>query len=175
VDKKSVVRLLPATSMAETYVVIPYGCSEALNWTGGRTACEQTRGGVVDLEKSSWLGNSAYSLDAMAIMKKYNITDMNGKFGYDSVTPGYVGSGSPSVAHSIVVGMQDLRVFVMGQFGLRPEPTNFTDNTGMNAPQMSFMEKLKRQKSIASLSYGYTAGAHYRKRQCTSRIRSQKR
>lgn len=149
--------------MVETYVISTDGCSEALNWTGGYKACEETRGGVVDLERSSWIATTANALDNMAIMKRYNITGMAGKFGYDTVTPGYVSGGGIPVAHSIVAGMVDIKVFLMGQFGLRPEPTNFTDNTGMNSPQMSFMEKLKRQKTIASLSYGYTAGAYYRK------------
>jgi hypothetical protein len=151
--------------MVEAYVITSDGCAEALNWTGGRTACEDKRGGVLDLNSmsASWTSNSIYSLDNMAVMKKYDIRNMSGRFGYDTITPGYIGSGGIPVAHAIVVGMVDLKIFVMGQFGLRPDPTNFTDNTGMNAPQMSYMEKLKRQKSIASLSYGYTAGAYYRK------------
>lgn len=42
---------------------------------------------------------------------------------------------------------------------LGPKPTNFTD---FDTPQSSFMSTLRSQSLIPSLSYGYTAGAHYR-------------
>jgi hypothetical protein len=150
--------------MVETYVISSEGCAKSLNWTGtGKNACEQKRGGTLDLDKSSWRANSIYAMDNMEIFRKYNLTEMAGRFGYDTVTPGYVNAGGIPVSHSVVAGVVDLKFFVMGQFGLRPEGTNFSDNTGQNAPQMTYVEKLKRQKSIASLSYGYTAGAYYRK------------
>ncbi|KAL6874814.1 aspartic peptidase domain-containing protein [Trichoderma novae-zelandiae] len=43
--------------------------------------------------------------------------------------------------------------------GLSPHPTNFTDQ---NEPQPSFMQLLKNESAIPSLSYSYNAGAPYR-------------
>lgn len=49
--------------------------------------------------------------------------------------------------------------FYFGVLGLNPRPTNFTTQ---NDPQASFLQLLKNQSFIPSLSYGYTAGAPYR-------------
>ena len=49
--------------------------------------------------------------------------------------------------------------FFFGQLGLGPKPTNFSDFTN---PEESFLRSLKSNKSIPSLSFGYTAGAPYR-------------
>ena len=48
---------------------------------------------------------------------------------------------------------------MFGYFPLGNKPTNFSD---FNTPQLSYMSSLKNQSYIPSLSYGYTAGAHYR-------------
>ena len=71
---------------------------------------------------------------------------------------GYLGSGGPVVNHSVVAGTEDTQLY-MGLLGLKPEPTNFTS---MNDPQPSFMQLLKAEGLVPSLSYSYTAGAPYR-------------
>lgn len=49
--------------------------------------------------------------------------------------------------------------FYLGVLGVNPQPTNFTD---FNDPQPSYLNLLKKQNDIPSLSYSYTAGAQYR-------------
>lgn len=159
--RKQVVRLLPATSMVETYVVSSRGC-EVPGWD--RNDCVQKRGGVFTYNQSAtWIDTMPHKLDDMAVFQRYGLKDMGAEFGRDTISPGYVDSGNVVVPSAVVGGVLDVKYFVMGQFGLRPEPTNFTDKSEMNAGQRSFMQRLKVQKSIASLSYGYTAGAYYRK------------
>jgi hypothetical protein len=48
--------------------------------------------------------------------------------------------------------------FMLGVFALGTKPTNFSD---FNEPQLSFLWSLRNQSLIPSLSYGYSAGAHY--------------
>jgi hypothetical protein len=71
---------------------------------------------------------------------------------------GYLGSGGPVVNSSIVAGVNGTE-FYLGILGLNPRPTNFTTQ---NDPQPSFMQLLKNESDIPSLSYSYTAGAPYR-------------
>ena len=85
--------------------------------------------------------------------------DTSGIFGYDTVTLGLTNGGGPTSKHTVVANIADF-TYWLGLFGLRPAPTNFT--TLVN-PQPSFMELLKNQSQIPSLSYGYTAGNQYRR------------
>jgi len=87
------------------------------------------------------------------------ITD-TGEFGYETVGIGWQGSGGPVVEHQVIAGIATPD-FWLGFFGLTPRPTNFTDFTN---PQPSFLQTLKNNSQIPSLSWSYTAGAPYRKR-----------
>lgn len=124
----------------------------------------QKRGGVFTYSQSAtWIDTMPHKLDDMAVFQRYGLKDMGAEFGRDTLSLGYVDSGNVVVPSAVVGGVLDVKYFVIGQFGLRPEPTNFTDKSEMNAGQRSFMQRLRDHKSIASLSYGYTAGAYYRK------------
>lgn len=83
----------------------------------------------------------------------------NGDFGFDSVGLGYPGGGGPSLTHQVVSGIATTD-FWLGSFGLDPEPCNFTNFVD---PQPSFLRSLYNSSMIPSLSWGYTAGAVYRK------------
>ena len=83
----------------------------------------------------------------------------NGEYGRDIVTLGYPGSGGPSLPQRVVAGIA-APDFWLGIFGLDPAPSNFTT---LNNPQPTFLDTLHEQCSIPSLSWGYTAGASYRK------------
>lgn len=56
--------------------------------------------------------------------------------------------------------MIDTNVKVEGQVGLSPRPTYLNNFKSL---QSSFLTLLKESQHISSLSYGYTAGASYRK------------
>lgn len=81
-------------------------------------------------------------------------------YGLDTVAFDLSGdTGTPSLDNQ-VVGAFASNDYFLGLFGLRSEPTNFTNFT---SPHPSFLANLKNQGLIPSLSWGYTAGAHYRK------------
>ncbi|EPE32901.1 Acid protease [Glarea lozoyensis ATCC 20868] len=143
------VRFLPGTTSTSALVVLPEGC------LGASTECESTRGGIFKTNQSStWSDVGIYGL---GFENNLGYTD-NGRFGYDTISLGYQGSGNPTINHTIVAGIAGSN-FWFGQLGLSPQPTNFTD---LNNPKPSFMMLLKQQNQIPSLSYSYTAGAKYR-------------
>lgn len=67
-------------------------------------------------------------------------------------------SGGISLKHQIVAGIAT-KDFYLGQFGLGPKATNFTN---FDTPDPSFFWSMKNQSVIPSLSWGYTAGAKHR-------------
>ncbi|GJN73925.1 Acid protease [Purpureocillium lilacinum] len=143
------IRFLPGTSSTLTTVVLPEGCQ------GQSKDCAENRGGVFNKTASTtW---SEIGLFNLGFEKGLGYND-NGDFGHDTVGLGYLGSGGPVVNNSIVAGVAGSE-FYLSVLGLKPEPTNFTTQ---NDPQPSFMELLKKQGKIPSLSYSYTAGAPYR-------------
>lgn len=85
--------------------------------------------------------------------------DDTGAYGLDTVALGFSRSiGGPPLDSQVVVGIETYNYYT-GMFGLGSQPTNFTD---FSEPHPSFLSTLKSKKLIPSLSWGYTAGAHYR-------------
>ena len=82
----------------------------------------------------------------------------NGEYGYDTVALGWQGSGGPTLNQQLVAGIAT-KDFYLGTFGLTPRSTNFTNFTD---PVPSYMENLKAQNLIPSLSWSYSAGNQYR-------------
>lgn len=83
--------------------------------------------------------------------------DANALYGLDTVGLQVANSGGPTLDSMVVGGVAEPTIFV-GQFGLSPKPSNFSE---LNSPQPSFIQKLRDEKKIPSVSYGYTAGAYY--------------
>jgi hypothetical protein len=83
--------------------------------------------------------------------------DGNGLYGLDTV--GTMIDGGIELEGQIVAGIAT-KSFFLGLFGLDPRPSNFTD---FENPQPSFMQTLKDNDRIPSLSFAYTAGAPYSK------------
>ncbi|KAJ6439346.1 Acid protease [Purpureocillium lavendulum] len=143
------IRFLPGTSSTLTTVVLPEGCQ------GQPKECAENRGGAFNKTASStW---DEIGLFGLGFEKGLGYSD-NGDFGHDTVGLGYLGSGGPVVNNSVVAGVAGSE-FYLAVLGLKPEPTNFTTQ---NDPQPSFMQLLKKEAKIPSLSYSYTAGAPYR-------------
>lgn len=82
-----------------------------------------------------------------------------GRYGFDDTTLGFQGGGGPSLKNQTLAGVA-AKDFYMGIFGLTPRPSGFTAD---NITVPSFMENLKNQSLIPSLSWAYTAGNQYRK------------
>jgi hypothetical protein len=81
-----------------------------------------------------------------------------GRYGFDDITLGYIGSGGLAVKNQSIAGIATKSYF-MGLFGLTPRSQNFTS---FNDPIPSFMQSLQNEAQIPSLSWSYTAGNQYR-------------
>jgi hypothetical protein len=83
----------------------------------------------------------------------------NGLYGFDSVGLGMRGDAGPYVTNT-TIGTLVTSNFWLGHIGVHAKPTNFS---AFEDPVPSYIMDLFHQKSIPSLSFGYTAGAQYRK------------
>ncbi|KAI5239600.1 acid protease [Aureobasidium subglaciale] len=121
------------------------------------TSCKDARGGYFLTNGSiTWVPNSIFEL---GLQNEMNLgLDSNANYGFDTVTLGWQGQGLPTVKHSTIASM-DTYDFWVNIFGINPLPANFTTYTD---PQPSFLTQLKRNNTIPSLSWGYTAGNQYR-------------
>jgi len=150
-----VVRVLPSTASQETWTVAPRACL----YEDDKSACADKRGGVFDNTISKNYQNvAANNIFDISLEKNLNYTG-NAIFGYDDVGLGYPGEGGLTLEHQIV-GQVAVEDFWFGHFGLHPKTTNFTDLV-QNVP--SFMSSLQTKGAIPSVSWGYTAGAVYRR------------
>ena len=145
------VRVYPASSQSSLWVVLPEGC------TGKEPSdCSSARGSLFDKNASStWSEKGLYQLTTTG----ENFLDLsgNGDWGYDTITLGWQGDGSPSINSTLVTGIATPD-FYLGELGLNNQPVNFTT---FNNPQASLLVTLKDQGKIPSLSWGYTAGGWY--------------
>ena len=81
-------------------------------------------------------------------------------YGLDDISLGFSNAvGGPTLKNQVLAGFASNANY-LGSFGLNNQPTNFTDLT--NSSQ-SFLTSLRAENLIPSLSWAYTAGAHYRK------------
>ncbi|KAE9375809.1 acid protease [Stipitochalara longipes BDJ] len=150
------IKLLPSTASDQTWVVATEGCQ-----TGDPSDCHTLRGELYDYNTSStWdpnlssLSSDIYPLELEVAL---NYTG-NGRYGFDDITLGYVGSGGLAVKNQSIAGIATKSYF-MGLFGLTPRSQNFTN---FNNPIPSFMQSLQSEQQIPSLSWSYTAGNQYR-------------
>ena len=107
---------------------------------------------------SSWREEGLYALGAETNLP-YTENFDRGNYGYETLGLGYTGSGSDIVENSVVAAIATPDFYV-GHLGINPQSINFTDQ---NNPSPSFLSTLKSTDKIPSLSYGYSAGAEYRK------------
>jgi hypothetical protein len=152
----ALVYVLPSTVSTSTWVVGAWGCNQSYNLLTLPGNCNATRGGVFDNSTSStWDEKGNYGLK----VEEYLGEKVEGEFGFDDVDLGYTGSGV-SLQNTTVAWFID-QIFAVGMFGLSYRPTNFSLAAWDMVP--SFLGTLYAEKKIPSLSYGYTAGAYYRK------------
>lgn len=164
-SQRQQVRLLPAISLAETYPINTLGC-QIEGYEGGIKACSDKRGALYDFNRSTTaelIGH--YAIDKIEAYNSYNFTKQAATFMYDTMTLGWprsAGSEQASIDHTMFALLASTDFSIVGQFGLRPQPTNFSDMLAMNGGQDNYLLKLQKRSLISSLSYGYTAGAYYR-------------
>ncbi|KAL8657459.1 MAG: hypothetical protein Q9226_001888 [Calogaya cf. arnoldii] len=151
------VKVFVSTAGYQTWAVVPQGCIKS-----DGADCTSLRGGVLDIEKSTtWtpVTASPNGTDTFSIGLEARLGfSSNGKYGLDTVALGWPGSGGPSLDHQVIAGIA-AKEFYLGQFGLNPRPTNFTN---FSDPVPSFLSTLKDRSMIPSLSWAYTTGNQYR-------------
>ncbi|KAK6341473.1 hypothetical protein TWF696_008546 [Orbilia brochopaga] len=144
-----IVRVLPATSWQEIWVVDSSACGNAAPET-----CADRRGQTFNVNSSStWADRGLYKTD-LAKDLGYNAI---GDYGMDRV--GITNMDSQVTLDNQVVVTVASNQWYSGLFGLGNQPTNFTN---FNDPQPSFLTSLYNKGLIPSLSWGYQAGANYR-------------
>jgi hypothetical protein len=150
------VKLLPSTISDQTWVIAEEGCQ-----TGDPADCHTLRGELYNYNASStWdpnLSSTSSDVYDLELEVALNYTG-KGRYGFDDITLGYIGSGGLAVKNQSIAGIATKSYF-MGLFGLTPRSQNFTS---FNDPIPSFMQSLQNEAQIPSLSWSYTAGNQYR-------------
>lgn len=134
----------------------PEGCG-----SGDPSNCTQSRGGEYNYTaSSSWIPNLANESTQIYYLTLESSLGYEGlgRYGFDDITLEFQGGGEVTLKNQTVAGIAT-KEYYMGLFGLAPSATNFSSN-GLAVP--SFMENLRSQGKIPSISWGYTAGNQYR-------------
>ena len=151
-------RVIPSTAGQSTWVIAPSGCPPDEPGISPSLPCPQSRGGLFDPSRSSsWhaLSNNSLGLDA-----NLGYGDLSALYGLDTIQLGFSDSiGGPRLDSQILSALAPEHYFV-GLFGLNHQATNLSN---FSIPHPSALTTLKENSLIPSLSWGYTAGAQYRK------------
>lgn len=150
--------MLVSTEVSSTWVVAPTGCGST-----SPVNCTGARGGAYDSTKSSsWNVNALYALAAETNLgDPYSGDNEIGDYGYDTIgIPGQSGVADISVDHQVIAAITP-DTYYLGNLGLSSQ--NITFSAGASDTSPSLLGSLRNENLIPSLSFGYTAGASYRK------------
>ncbi|KAL8950015.1 MAG: hypothetical protein Q9222_003924 [Ikaeria aurantiellina] len=144
------VRVLPSTAASATWIVRAGGCDPP------SLDCTNARGGLFNESTSSTWNDLGHFTLALEQNLGHN---ESGAFGLDTLSIGLSNAtGGPTLNSQIIAGIETQHWYT-GMFGLQQQPMNLSD---FDHPQQSFLSSLRSQNLIPSLSWAYTAGAHYR-------------
>ena len=131
--------------------MIPGGC-EPLSQT-----CADARGGLFSPNQSStWKDLGLFTL---ALEQNLGHNE-SGAFGTDKISLGNSNTtGGPTLDLQTIAGIETEHWYV-GLLGLQQQPMNLTD---FSHPLPSVLTSFRNMNYIPSLSWAYTAGAHYRR------------
>ncbi|QDS77084.1 hypothetical protein FKW77_000350 [Venturia effusa] len=155
--------VLPSTKGSETWVPFPEGCTSS-----DPPNCPVLRGvqpfngnpssGFLINQSTTWDDQGLY-----AIQLESNLNyEANGHYGEDvlAINGGNGSSNGLSLPKQVIAGIA-AKDYLIGVLGLGIQPTSFSSSS---TPVRTFMEQLRNNKLIPSLSYGYTAGASYQQK-----------
>ncbi len=108
---------------------------------------------------TTWHNYGIYGLGHERNLPDYDSIYDSGDYGFDALGLGLPGSAGLNFKSRTIAAIAT-DDFYLGLLGLNNDTTNFTNS---NEGQISFLSSLKQSNSSPSLSYGYTAGARYRK------------
>ena len=146
------------TVVADAYlalVAVVLGCyvwySRVLTSRPSATACITKRGGIFKSnESSTWSPLGPYTLNFQPDLGVSGSAD----YGLDTIW-----IGDAISAPEQIVGVLNSTDFLLGSLGLGVISSNFSSDN-----QATFLSSMvENQSAIPSHSYGYTAGAYYRK------------
>ncbi|KAH8732441.1 aspartic peptidase domain-containing protein [Phaeosphaeriaceae sp. PMI808] len=153
-------RVFPSTVTSETFVPLPGGCKE-----GSPANCPFLRGaelyqgkpnnGFQVQESSTWSEIGIYQTPTRGELG-YNAS---GLYGLEKLGLMVANSGGPTLQNQVVGGVVNPRLWI-GWLGMDVKPNNFSE---FENPQRSLIKTLREENYIPGLSYGYTAGAYYKK------------
>lgn len=147
-------RVLASTTVPETWVVLTSGCIDQ-----DPSGCRLARGSLFNPNTSTtWQDQGMFAL-GVEMNLPYTGNYDNGDYGFDTLGLGLQGN-DVTVNHSVVAGVAT-KDFFLGNLGLTPRPINFTE---FDNPKPSLLTNLRNSNQIPSLTYGYSAGAKYRKK-----------
>lgn len=150
--------MLAATEVPETWIVDVLGCTSTTSTTDAKN-CTEARGGVYNITASkSWNKKGLDQLGAEANLG-YTVNSDNGDFGFDTLGVAVSGGGNVSLDKQLLATLATPDFF-LGNLGLAIRQHDFSDGTHA----LGFLSQLNTSNLIPSLSYGYTAGASYRRR-----------
>ena len=145
-------KVLVSTLVPETWVVLSQGCD-----VNSASDCGDDRGFLFDPTASTtWQDQKDWSF-GVELNHGFSNTDYL-NYGYDTLgvqTP----VGGVNLDDQVIAGFETDALY-LGNLGVAASTPPFNNNT-----KPSFIQSLKNQKKIPSLSYSYTAGAHYSKLQ----------
>jgi hypothetical protein len=157
-------RVLPSTFSGEAWVIAPEGCdssdvTDCYNIRGGDPFSGVANKGFQASQSSTWKEVGIYTLD----VEKNLGYPGSGLYGQDVLGLNGGNGSSSGVGLSIpgqtIAAIAD-KSFLLGILGLGTTETAFSNNAAGRLPLIS---ALKNNNFIPSVSYGYTAGAAYRK------------
>ena len=147
-------RVLASTTVPETWVVLKTGCTDQ-----DPSGCNLARGTLFNPNTSTtWQDQGSFGL-GVEINLPYTGNYDNGDYGFDSLGFGLQSNGV-TVNHSVIAAIAT-KDFFLGNLGLTPRPINFTQ---FDDPKTSLLTNLRNSNQIPSLTFGYSAGAKYRKK-----------
>lgn len=109
---------------------------------------------------STWQDQGLFALQEEQNLPDYLAFYDAGDYGLDTLGVGLPGSDSNDEPNMVVSAIATTDYF-LGYLGVTTHPTNFTE---FDDPHPTYLSTLKTAGKIPSVSYGYTAGAPYRKK-----------
>lgn len=146
--------VLPSTAASEFWVPLPQGCADWIpDCVDSRGVASTRTGGFQFNESTTWdqLGTGIYSLGFENALFGAGDT---GYYGSDVVS---IDDGSHNISGQTVAGITSANIW-LGSMGLGVQRSQFG-----SSESTTWLATLKSMNLTSSLSYGYAAGAHYRK------------
>ncbi|KAB8304447.1 hypothetical protein EYC80_003842 [Monilinia laxa] len=156
------VRVIVSTNSPATLVVLPGGCTtNAIDPVP--VECSSSRGGTFNNTLSrTWIDQGIFGINGVSNGVEANLGyNFDADYGLDTLGLGYAdGANGPTLKNQTLATYALASPLYTGVFGLSTQPVIYQTFGNISVP--SFLQSLRNQNLIPSLSWSYTAGAKYR-------------